>query len=986
MRRGAWVFGLAALVLGMFLPAAASALTVLPNSEGFDANVSTEDGEPVVQAGSHPGEVAFSVNFATKGGGSSTEGEMRNLRVEMPPGLVENPTAIAPRAGIQNGQCSQVAFSTPRSSPFEKSLSGESCPDKTQVGTVTLRSSFGGGETRTFGLFNLVPPRGAPSALGFSPYGDPIVLLSFLRQADGEYGVTLHAKDVTQAFDISGLTVRVWGIPWGLLGPLELVRETPKETVFQRLINHDKERGDCLNEKNPIAFFGQPGRVLTIIEETKITKEFDAGTCSIYNPLVESPDAYLTLPTSCEEPLDFGLAVESWDLSEAQPEPRRTQGKQTLKGCDALAFEPHATAQLTDPRASSPSGFYFDILTDTSNIFDPAKLVPTPVRKAAVTLPEGVSINPSVGAGLGVCTQVQYEAGETATSPVGAGCPNGSKIGDFIVKSPIVSGPIDGAIYLAAPYDNPFDSLLAVYLVAKSTQRGILVKVAGKLEPDPQTGSLTAIFDRLPQLPYGDLSIHFREGQRSPLATPPACGALSTEVDFTPWGNPDVIRHASLPAAITAGNGGSPCPSGLAPFAPGVVGGSLNSQAGWYTPFYLRLSRQVTEQEMVSYSAQFPPGLLAKIADVPYCPEADIEAASHNSGIAERDHPSCPAASLIGHTNSGYGVGSVLAYSPGNLYLAGPYRGSSLSVVAINPALVGPFDLGTVIMRSAVRIDPTTAQASIDATGTDPIPHIIDGIPIHLRNVRAYIDRPGFTVNPTSCEKFSVASAMNGSGLRFGDISDDTLVTESVPFQAFNCASLDFKPRIAMKMIGRYRRGGFPSLRIVVRPRTGDANIASSQVTLPPSIFLEQSRIKTICTAAQFAAKACPAGSIVGHVRVFTPLLKAPMEGPAILRASHSKLPDLVFALRGQGMEVDVAGRIDAHHGGIRGSFPTIPDAPVSKFVLKLRAGSRGILVNAENLCKRPQLGTARFVAHSNRGWRLHPNLTAGCGKRRGRR
>jgi hypothetical protein len=973
---------LVAFVLAMLAPAGASAFAVLPGSEGFDSNVSTEDGKLAVQAGSHPGAVDFSVNFETKGEGSSTEGELRNLSVEMPPGLIENPTAIVPGAGISSGQCSQVAFSTPRSSPFEESLSGESCPDKTQVGTVTVRSSFGGGETRTFGLFNLKPPPGVPSELGFNPYGNPIVVASSLRQADGEYGVTLRAKDVTQAFDISGLTVKIWGTPWGLLGPMDPVSEDAEGAVFQQLLSHDNERGNCLNESNPAALFGQQGRVLTIIKETEIKKVYDAGTCSVYNPLLESPHAYLTLPTSCEEPLDFGLAVESWDPSGAQPEPRRTQGKQTLKGCDALAFEPHASAQLTDPRASSPSGFYFDILTDTSNIFDPEKLVPTPVRRAAVTLPEGVSINPSVGAGLGVCTQVQYEAGETATSPVGAGCPNESKIGDFIVKSPIVSGPINGAIYLAAPYGNPFDSLLAVYLVAKSTQRGVLVKVAGKLEPDPQTGSLTAIFDRLPQLPYGDLSIHFREGQRSPLATPSACGALSTAVDFTPWGNANVVKHASLPAAITAGNGGSPCPSGLAPFAPGVVGGSLNSQAGWYTPFYLRLSRQVTEQEMASYSAQFPPGLLAKIAGIPYCPEADIEAARRNSGITERNHPSCPAASLIGHTNSGYGVGSVLAYSPGNLYLAGPYRGSSLSVVAVNPALVGPFDLGTVIVRSAVRIDPTTAQASIDATGTDPIPHIINGIPIHLRNVRAYVDRPGFTVNPTSCEKFSLASAMNGAGLRFDDISDDTLVTETVPFQAFNCVSLGFKPRISMKMIGRYRRGGFPSLRLVVRPHAGDANIASSQVTLPPSIFLEQSRIRTICTAVQFAAKACPTGSIIGHVRAFTPLLKAPMEGPAILRASHHELPDLIFVLRGQGMEVDVAGRIDAHRGGIRGTFPTVPDAPASKFVLKLHAGAHGILVNAENLCKRSQLATARFVGHSNSGWRLHPKLGAECGKR----
>jgi hypothetical protein len=943
------ILALVALAL-LALPSAAAALALLPGEEGFDANVYAEGGGPARQAGSHPLALKFSVNLETEGGGPFTEGDLRDLSLEMPPGLIENPTAIA------TGECDQAAFDAPRASPWEESRSGESCPDDAQVGVVTVRSSFAGGVTRTFGLFNLAPPPGAPSELGFSPYGDPVILVPSIRQAEGEYGLTLKAQGISQLLDISGLTVTIWGVPWSVI--------------------HNEQRGNCLKETEP---------------------EFGWAKCSVGRPskVGSRPHAYLTLPTSCEEPLDFGLEVKSWDPGEAQPERRETTGKQTLEGCEALSFEPKASAELSDPRASSPSGYVFDIEVDASGVVEPEcapgsggirGCAPTPVRKAVVTLPEGVTINPSVGAGLGVCSLAQYEQGETPSSPFGAGCPSESKIGEFSVKSPIVTGPIEGNIFLAAPHDNPFGGLLAVYLVAKSIQRGILVKVAGELRPDPVTGSLTATFDRLPQLPYSDLRIKFREGQRSPLATPPACGQLSTEVDFTPWRNPNLTRHRSLPASIAAGYGGGPCPSGLAPFAPQAKGGTLNSRAGAYTPFYLRLSRKVTEQEITSYSATFPPGLLGKIAGVPYCPEADIEAARHNSGVAERDHPSCPASSYIGRTYSGYGVGSVLAYAPGNLYLAGPYRGSAFSVVAIDSALVGPFDLGTVIVRSAVRIDPETAQASIDATGTDPIPHIVDGIPIHLRDIRAYIDRPGFTLNPTSCEPFAVASALNGAGQRYGDITDDTLATATSPFQAFDCASLGFRPRIAMKMVGRTRRGAYPSLRVVVRPRPGEANIASSQVTLPPSIFLEQSRIETICTRPQFAAKACPPGSVYGHVRAFTPLLEEPMEGPAILRSSSHTLPDLVFVLRGHGVEVDLAGRIDSNKGGIRGSFPTIPDAPVTKFVLKMKGGSHGVLVNAANLCKATQLATARFIGHANRGWRLHPALKASCKSKKKRK
>jgi hypothetical protein len=931
------VLGLSAVLLtAAAIPGDAQAFGFLPGAAGFDANLYAGTAQPARQAGSHPVAMTFSVGFETAGGGAVEDDGLRDLSLEMPPGLIENPLAT------KQIYCSAEEFEAPRDSPWEASLSGESCKDETQVGIVTVRSAAG--VVRTFGLFNLKPHRGEPAELGASPFGEPIVFVPSIRQAEGEYGITLRTVDVPRGLHVAGLTVTIWGVPWSV-------------------INND-QRGNCLNEAEP---------------------EFGWAKCSIGPPGDgdSRPIAYLTLPTSCEEPMDFTVVADSWQQPTALTQD--TPAKASLTGCEKLAFEPGAAAQLANPRASSPSGYAFHIIVNTDGVTDAGLNAPTPVRRAAVTLPEGVTINPSVGAGLGVCTAAQYVA-ETPLSPLGSGCPGESKIGDFRVATPIVSGTINGAIFLAAPHDNPFGSMIAVYLVAKSIDRGILVKVAGEIRPDPNSGSLTAIFDKLPQLPYSDLEIHFSEGQRSPLATPAACGPVSTEAAMTPWRNSGLVVRKSLPDRIATGPGGDPCPSGLAPFAPRAIGGMLNSRASAYTPFYLRLTRNVTEQEIVSYSARFPPGLLGKIAGIPYCPEAAIEAARRNSGVAERDRPSCPRASLIGRTYSGYGVGTALAYAPGNLYLAGPYRGSSFSVVAINSALVGPFDLGVIIVRSAVRIDPTTTQASIDATGTDPIPHIIDGIPIHLRDIRAYIDRKSFTVNPTSCEPFTVASALNGAGQRYADRSDDTLAIATFPFQAFDCSSLGFRPRIGLKLRGGTKRGDYPSLRVVVRPRPGDANIASSRVTLPRSLFLDQSHIRTICTQAQFAAHACPAGSIYGHVRAFTPLLDAPMKGPAYLRSSSHTLPDLVFALRGQGIEVDVAGQIDSFRGGIRGTFPTIPDAPVTKFVLDMYRGKRGVLVGAANLCRGQQLATARFVGHANRGWRLHPGVTAECKGRRSKR
>ncbi len=910
-------------------PASAHAFDFLPGAEGFDAKVYDEGRVVATEAGSHP--VALEIDIGFGSSGAFPEDDLKDLSLELPPGLIENPTAV-PR-------CSQERFHTPRSSPFEESLSGEDCFDRNQVGIVEVRSSRGGGETRTFGLFNLVPPPGAPSAIGFNPYGDPIVLIPEVRQAEGEYGLTLKAKNVSQLVGIKGLTLTIWGTPWSIL--------------------HNTLRGDCLNAIEP---------------------DFGWSKCSIGRPATNPATAYLTLPTFCDVPLGFTAVATSWQEAGTVT---ATSASSSLKACSSLDFKPESIAQLSDPRASSPSGYTFWIDVDTLGVTDPGRRAPSPVRKAVVTLPEGVTINPSVGSGLGVCTQAQYAA-ETPSSPPGAGCPNESKIGDFHVKSPLFTERVEGAIFLAAPFDNSFGSLIAIYLVAKAPERGILVKVAGRLDADPVTGTLTGTFDRLPQLPYSELRIHFREGQRSPLATPAACGTFFTRSALTPWRDASLVRSVSLPLAITAGAGGGPCPgAGPAPFAPQAKGGTLNSQAGAYTPFYLHLTRTAVEQEIVSYSAEMSPGLLGKIAGIPYCPDAAIAAAAQRSGVAERDDPSCPEASRIGRTVAGYGVGSVLAYAPGGLYLAGPYRGSSFSVVAIDSALVGPFDLGVVIVRSAIRVDPRTAQVSIDATGTDPIPHIVQGIPIHLRDVRAYIDRPNVTLNPTSCEPFTIASALNGAGKRFADRSDDTLATATAPFQAFNCGTLGFKPRISLRLRGGVKRGRHPSLRVAVRPRKGDANIAAAQVTLPRTLFLDQDNIAGICTKVQFAADRCPPTSVYGRARAFTPLLEKPLEGPVYLRSSSNPLPDLVFALEGQGIQIDLAGRIDSAEGGLRGTFDVIPDAPVTKFVLNMRGGAkRGLLVVATGrFCGKPRLARSRMRGHNDRGWVSRPEVRAKCSK-----
>jgi hypothetical protein len=916
----------------------------LPGAAGFDTAATNHDGSPATEAGTHPYALTISTNFSEGPESPGQPGvpfpaaDLRDMRFELPQGLIGNPSAIS--------QCTLAQFNTPRSSPFETSLSGESCPDKSQVGTVRMRTSLLGGSERSFGLFNLAPPPGVAGLLGAAPFGEPIAFGGQVRNTGGEYGLDLEARNFPQGLAIDGVTVTLWGTPWA--------------------VSHDGERGNCLKE-------AQPG--------------FPWAKCSVGPPKTNKPLAFLTLPTSCASPLVFKVSADSWQApgafvndSSVSPAPTR---------CDRVNFATASFSGPTSNRASSATGFDFNLSQNQEGLTNPDGIAGSQVQKAVVALPQGFTINPSVGAGLGVCTPAQYAA-ETPTSIAGQACPNQSKIGSFRVQSPLeveettsFEEIINGSMYLAQPGNNPFKALIAIYLVARAPN-GIFVKVAGQLVPDQSTGQLVATFEGLPQLPYTNLKIHFREGQRAPLATAAACGPYTTAVELTPWQTvaaiqPDVT-HQNFQFQVSAGVGGGPCPApGAAPFHPGAENGSVNANAGSYAPFYLHLTRTDSEQEITSYSAVLPPGLLGKIAAIPYCPEAALAAAKADTGIGEQEHPSCPAASEIGHTVAGYGLGGVLTYAPGKLYLTGPYHGAPLSITAVDSALVGPFDLGVVIVRSAIKVNPITAQVSIDSQASDPIPHIIGGIPIHLRDIRVYISRPQFTLNPTSCEPFTTTSTLSGSSPPFANPKESS-ATVSDPFHVSNCSSLGFAPKLSLKLLGATKRNDLPALRATVTERAGDANIARAAVALPHAEFLAQNHIRTVCTARQFAAHSCPKGSIYGNARAFSPLLDYPLEGPVYLRSGTHLLPDMVIALQGKdGLEIDLAGRVDSIRGGMRASFEVLPDAPASKFVLTLFGGKRGLLVNSADVCTAPAAASVRMVGQNNVGYAPQVALQNQC-------
>jgi hypothetical protein len=931
--------------LAVLLPASAAPASF--GLEQFDVTFANQDGSPATQAGSHPFQMTTSVYF-NRLGPTTPDGEFKRGSFEQIVGLVGDPNPVP--------TCSTVDFLT--SDPIGSGATSK-CPDSTAVGYSATDTTDG--SQRYAPVFNLAPPPGVASKLGFIAFNTPIAIEVGLEDHP-PYNLRADVTNLPQSSGILSSVLTLWG--------------NPADPV------HDPYRGFCV-ASIPI----RP----PVIDGGAYPNASSYGKCPTKMPEVP----FLTLPRACEGPLASSYGIESWEGAIAQGSllthddavPPNPLG---MTGCAKLGFAPSITAQPTTKAAQSPTGLDFSLDVHDEGLTNPTGVAQSDIRKAVVTLPEGFSTNPSIAEGLTTCSEADL-ARESAKSAPGAGCPNASKIGTVEVETPLLDENVNGSLFIATPYENPFGSLLALYIVIKNPTLGIVVRQPLKVENDPVSGRITTVADDLPQLPFSHFKLHFREGTRSPLASPPGCGTYDASAVLTPWSGAAPTTTSSAFEIIT-GPGAGPCPTGgMPPFKPGLEAGTINNAAGRYSPFYLRLTRNDGEQEYTRFSIKLPPGITGKLAGIPFCPDAAIAAAKARTGphggAEEIADPSCPVASEVGRTLVGAGVGPSLAYAPGKIYLAGPYNGSALSVAAITAAKVGPFDLGTVVIRQALRINPETAEVFIDPTGSDPIPHIIKGIPVHARDIRAYVDRPEFVLNPTSCERTSTASTVLGSGLDFGSDADDQPVTVTSPFQAADCASLGFKPKLALSLKGGTKRGANPAFKAVLTfPRGAGANIARAQVTLPHSEFLDQSHIKTICTRVQFKegtvpGEKCPPGSIYGYAKAITPLLDEPVEGPVLLRSSSNPLPDLVATLHSGKIHVNLVGEIDSvKDGQIRNTFALVPDAPVTKFTLTMQGGKKGLLVNSTNLCRSTNRATADFTGQNGKKHVFRPVLKARCG------
>lgn len=921
----------AALGVALAIVALAATAQADPYEYGIrSASASTS----TAQAGAHPD---FSLNVALRTeheDGTHLPATTRTLAFDLPPGLLANPEVLP--------KCTAAEL---LSSSVEDPSGTGGCPQDSQVGVTEAILCKAGCGSFLEPIYNMVPAYGEPARLGFIAEIYPVMVDTEVRP-DREYGVTAEAAGLSSLIPLLEADTVLWGVP-----------ADP---------SHDSQRD------TPYEAFNCGGSPCTA-----------AGGVARSSSLLPAP--FMLNPTRCGVP--FSAGIRAVPYSPPDLEVGGTAALDSVSGCGALAFEPRLSIALTSTAASTGTGVDIALTFPggAAGLEHPTLLAEDEQRRVVATMPEGVTVNPSQANGLEACSEASF-AGETLTSTPGQGCPAASKIGTATALSPLLADPVTGSLYVAKPYENPFHSLIAVYLVLKLPARGILVKLAGKVSADPETGQINATFGDapypIPQLPVTSFQLHFREGVRSPLITPPSCGTYSAVVDFASWGGHAATAHPSF--QIDRGAAGASCPSGPEPFAPGFEAGAINNDAGSFSPYQLRYFRADDDQFLRRFSTGFPPGALAKLAGVGECSATQLATAAANSGAIELAAPSCPVGAQIGDLLVGAGVGPALTYVAGRLYLAGPYRSAPLSIAAVVPAVAGPFDLGTVVSRLALRIDPETGRAEVDRSRSDPLPTILDGVPLRVRDVRVHVDRRGFTTNPTSCDLEAFSARLWGAALDPPTLSEDISADLSARFQAANCSRLPFEPRLSLILKGPTKRTAHPRLIADLRAKPGEANIARAQVKLPKAAILDQAHIGTVCTRVQFAAQRCPGGSVYGRVWARTPLLDYKLQGRVYLRSSPTHLlPDLVAELHGpdsQPIEITLVGKTDSVKGALRNTFEAVPDAPVSHFHLELFGGNRGLIELSTGLCARPR-ASVKLVGHNGKAHTSHPIVRARCRK-----
>jgi hypothetical protein len=766
-------------------------------------------------------------------------------------------------------------------------------------------------------VYNLVPEQGQPALFGFRLLGNSVLL-----KADVEWAGDYH----------EGFTIAV------------------PESPIGRLL------------KNRLSFNGRAGNGTFLTNPSTCLDPTQSGNEHVYSTFlradsVEEPNgAFPNGSTSFEAPLPPGI-------------------KPT--GCGEVPFKPTVAVAPGTNQTDSPSGPTVDLQVPFEA--SGTAIANSNVRDANVTLAKGLGLNPAAGPKLQACTDAQL--GKGTRNPVS--CPAGSKIGTASIETPpLPAGSLTGNVYLGSQLsrDPQSGNLYRIFLDVESARYGVSVRLIGNIEANPQTGQLTTTFKENPQLPFTSVKIALDGGQ-GVLTSPPTCGPNPSTHALTAWsGSPD---QGAQEAGFTLTNapGGGACAKSLAErlFSPGFEAKPTTTAAKTYAPFSLHITRPDGQQEIKGVDLTLPPGATANLTGVPYCPPSDIAKTEQRSGADEQKNSACPDESRIGNVTVLSGSGSAPLKLEGTAFLAGPYEGSPLSFVLAVPALTGPFDLGTDVVRVPISLDPETAQIH---PATNHIPDVFGGAKIDIRSIFVNVNRKEFTLNGSNCRASATTGSILGGGSDPTNPAAFSSFNVSDPFQGTDCKKYKFKPKLNIRLFGKTNRNQHPKLRATLMARPANSNIGRAAVALPHSIFLDQASLGTVCTRVQFAAADCPKKSVYGRARAFTPLLGKPLEGPVYLRSSNNTLPDLVAHLQGQ-VTIDLVGRIDSYKGGLRTTFAKVPDVPLKKFVMTIPGGKHGLLVSSTNLCTRPVKALIQLKAQNGRKANRHATIRTPCSKKK---
>ena len=895
------------------------------------------------QAGSHPFDMTTSFRFNKNALGElSGEDRARDVSINLPAGF------------------SGSIVSVPQCPMFDMANGNIGCPTSSQVGVVRVYLAGAAGSGVLAPVYNMVPSDGGTAELSFpvSIITQPVIVKV---RTDGDYGIVSQTRNITEFEPFEGLTLTLWGVPADPRHDAE--RFTPLEgTATSPNLFHRKAggpNGEPLSDSTPLS-------------------------------------AYLTNPTKCGEPLDATIYTDSWvnparfnaddgrpDLSDpnwvVEETPMYPAG---VTGCNKMRFNPSLSVVPDTTQADSPSGYSIGLHVPQS--IDPNDLATPALKNAVATLPQGLAISPGAADGLQACTgEVGQEPGG-ATNEIGLTsleptvkfsdaeptCPPASQVGSVELKTPLLPEALYGQVFLSSYHSG---NNYAVFIVLRG--EGLLVKLRSTVVANPVTGQLTATFANNPELPFSDFTLHFYGGPRAVFVNPAQCGPATTTIDLTPWATgPGGLGDATPSSAfdVSFDGNGAACPSPQ-PFSPSFTAGTTSIQAGGFSPLTATFSREDSNQEVNHVQVVTPPGLLGTLANVPLCPEP------------QASQGTCSAASQIGRAVVAAGSGAAPLYLPvagqpaNPVYVTGPYRGAPFGLTVVVPAVAGPYNLGNVVVRAAINVNPTTAALTVTS---DPLPTIIDGIPVQVKSVNVVIDRPDFIFNPTNCNPLTIGGSVTSL--------QGATASLSSRFQVTGCGDLGFKPGFKVSTSGKTSRANGASLDARVSfPKSAlgtQANFAKVKVDLPKQLPSRLTTLQKACPAATFDADpaGCPSGSVIGVVKAITPALPVELAGPVYF-VSHGgeQFPSLVVVLQGDGVRVDLTATTFISKAGITSStFSAIPDVPVSSFELYLPEGPNSALAANGNLCKSKLLMPTAFTAQN--GIVIHqstPIAVSGCPK-----